>query len=356
MSDLCLLFTSLLNANASEVPDSFADQRSLYCEDGQKTPEVQKQRTFTPPPPQGSVSQPEFSKINTAPASRRSIPTFAPTSSSSGYGSNDQRTAYGSPSTPPSHFKRSSWSSVSVGKLTPKPSISPKSGAQLYQQRLTALKAGTLYSRLSEDTYYDTWKQASKQPTHQQWQKLLQLEASTIARGQGNNQLNVMLGDSLSLWFPPHLLPKDQLWLNQSISGENTGHILQRMSAFSQTRPDTIYIMAGINDLRHGATDVQILNNMKTMIRRLKQTHPQARIVVQSILPTRWASLGGARIERLNRLIKETAQMEGVIFLDLFYEFSDSQGMLRRDLTTDGLHLSDQGYQVWQAALRQSGL
>jgi len=127
-------------------------------------------------------------------------------------------------------------------------------------------------------------------------------------------------------------------------------------AAFSQTRPDTIYIMAGINDLRHGATDVQVLANIRTMIRRLKQTHPRSRIVVQSILPTRWASLPGSRIERLNRLISETAQIEGVIYLDLFYDFANSQGMLRRDLTTDGLHLSDKGYQVWHAALQRSGL
>ncbi len=40
--------------------------------------------------------------------------------------------------------------------------------------------------------------------------------------------------------------------------------------------------------------------------------------------------------------------------MDLTYHFMDGQGVLRRDLTTDGLHLNARGYQVWQGVLQQA--
>lgn len=342
MSDICLLLISLLNPKIADLPSSLSEQRALYCENPQKTPGVQQPATSAL---EDDLAQAKFATMTprlTLSVASAEEGLLAHPSDSQWRASLDVR--------------GSSWSSASLSGLMLKPLVSPRSGAQLYQQRLIALQAGTLYSRLSEESYYHAWKQASKPPTHQQWQQLLALEAGAIAQGQGQNRLNVMLGDSLLLWFPSHLLPKHELWLNQSISGENTSQILQRLSAFAQTRPDTIYIMAGINDLRHGATDGQILSNLQTMIRRLQQNHPQARIVVQSILPTRWASLPSVRIQHLNRLIRQTAQRERAVYLDLFDDFLGDEGMLHRDLTTDGLHLSYKGYQVWHAALGRSGL
>lgn len=232
--------------------------------------------------------------------------------------------------------------------------LAPKSGSQLYYQRLAALKAGKLYTRLPVDSFYSFWSKAATKPTYEQWKQLLSLEARAVARGQGSNQLAVFVGDSLSLWFPSARLPQGQLWLNQGISGDTTSGILRRLPAFAQTRPDTIYVMAGINDLRRGASNQTVLSNLQQIVRQLRQTHPQAQIVVQSILPTRFAAIPSSRIKLLNQGIAAIASREGGYYLDLYSHFTDANDHLRRDLTTDGLHLSQQGYQVWQVALQQS--
>lgn len=223
----------------------------------------------------------------------------------------------------------------------------PVSGAQLYQQRLAALASGKTYTRLPADSFHEQWSSAREQPTHNQWIDLLKQEASAMARGQGNARLTVLLGDSLSLWFPSELMTTDRFWLNQGISGDTTAGILQRLAAFNDTRPDTIYVMAGINDLRRGATDTEVTNNLRSIMRQLKQSHPQAKIIVHSILPTRLATLPTQRIRRLNAAIAVATQEEGVSFLNLQHDFMDEVGILRRDLTTDGLHLNDRGYRTW---------
>ncbi|MBD2093192.1 hypothetical protein H6F67_25440 [Microcoleus sp. FACHB-1515] len=229
--------------------------------------------------------------------------------------------------------------------------VRPASGSQLFVQRLAALRSGRLYTRLPVSSYAETWRNATRQPTYEQWVSLLRSEAGAIARGQGSNRLTVLLGDSLYLWYPPEQMTRDRLWLNQGISGDTTAGVLRRLSAFSQTRPDRIQVMVGINDLRRGASDAEVLTNLRQIMRQLRANHPQAQIVVQSILPTRLASLPATRIYRLNGQIAALAQQERVSFLDLQTSFADSSGNLRTELTTDGLHLSQSGYAVWQQAI-----
>ena len=172
-----------------------------------------------------------------------------------------------------------------------------------------------------------------------------------MVRSQGNNRLTILLGDSLSLWLPTEQLPQDRFWLNQSLSGETTDQILARLSYFRDTRPTQIHLMAGINDLKNGASDREVIGNIQQILQHLQRQHPQAEVVVYAILPTRLSSLPGDRIRGLNHQIARVAHYHGAGFIDLQSSFTDQRGWLRQDLTTDGLHLSQQGYALWQAAL-----
>ncbi|MEM8605057.1 MAG: GDSL-type esterase/lipase family protein [Cyanobacteria bacterium P01_H01_bin.121] len=230
----------------------------------------------------------------------------------------------------------------------------PVSGPQLYQQRQASLRAGRLYTRLPVRSFRDQWVQAQRQPTYQEWQQLLAAEATAVARGQGQARLSIVLGDSLSLWLPPDQLTDDQLWLNQGISGDTTAGVLRRLAAFRQTRPETIYLMVGVNDLRRGASDAEILQNIRQIVRTLRQQHPTATVMVQSILPTA-TTIPVVRIQRLNQQIEEITAQEGSTYLELYGQFADRQGRLRAELTTDGLHLSARGYHTWQALLKRVG-
>ena len=227
----------------------------------------------------------------------------------------------------------------------------PASGDQLFAFRAAALQAGEMYTRTSPQQYQQQWQRSTTRASYQQWQELLAQEAAIMAHSQGNNRLTILVGDSLSLWLPTDRLCRNRFWLNQSISGETSGQILNRLHYFRATRPDQIHVMAGINDLKNGASDGEIIRNLHQMLVRLRQQHPGAQLVIYSILPTRLDSLPSDRIRTLNQHIAYIAHQQGAQFSDLQTSFADSQGLLRQDLTTDGLHLSRQGYEVWQAAL-----
>ncbi|MGL5196471.1 MAG: SGNH/GDSL hydrolase family protein [Chroococcales cyanobacterium] len=202
-------------------------------------------------------------------------------------------------------------------------------------------------------------------PRHQwnyeQWLAQLQREAEAIAANPPE-RLGVLAGDSISLWFPPELLPPQRTWLNQGISGEVSSGLLKRLPLFDNTNPEVIFVMIGINDLIRGISPEEVVENQQAIVRDLVWVHPNARIVVQSILPhsgagatwegrDRLLNIPNDRIRDINRQLAAIASAEGVEFLNLYPLFADSQGNLRLDLTTDGVHLNEQGYLVWRTAL-----
>ncbi|MEP0868980.1 SGNH/GDSL hydrolase family protein [Trichocoleus desertorum AS-A10] len=203
---------------------------------------------------------------------------------------------------------------------------------------------------------------ARHQLTYEQWLALLQQEANAAAADHPKH-LNILAGDSLSLWFPPDLLPTQQNWLNQGISGETSAGLLRRLELFDEAQPETIFVLIGINDLIRGVGDAELLENQRQIIYDLQQVHPQAQVVLQSILPhagdhatwqgkERLKAISNDRIRELNQELKAIAEESGVHFLDLHPLFTDAQGNLRSEFTTDGLHLSSQGYLVWRSALQ----
>ncbi len=242
---------------------------------------------------------------------------------------------------------------VAPDKITQPSATKPLSGNQLYYQRLAALRLGRIYTRLASVRSSEQPDGRKSQLSYEDWKGLLALEARAMVDGQGDNRLSVLVGDSLSMWFPKDKLPSGKLWLNQGISGDTSTGVLKRISAFSKTRPDVIYVMAGINDLRQGGSDETILRNHRRIIRRLREEHPFTQIIVQSILPTRLSTIPNTRIRSINQRLSIIAKEEGANYLNIHHWFTDFQGNLRQELTTDGLHLNLQGYEVWQAAIQQ---
>ena len=197
--------------------------------------------------------------------------------------------------------------------------------------------------------------------SYQEWVEILASDAKAVAASKPDH-LTVLLGDSLSLWFPGELMPGRRVWINQSISGEKTQGLLDRLALLDDNDVEAVFLMIGINDLIWGKSDAEILANYKKIVSELKAEHPDTQIVVQSILPhsgenSTWESrdkllaLPDDRIVGMNNALKKIASDNDAYYLDLYPIFVTGDGDLRPDLTTDGLHLNRQGYLVWRSAI-----
>ncbi|OKH49207.1 lysophospholipase [Phormidium tenue NIES-30] len=196
---------------------------------------------------------------------------------------------------------------------------------------------------------------------YEQWVALLAAEAEAMVAIDAPSQ-TVLLGDSLTLWFPANMLPGRRTWLNQAISGEKSTGLRDRLYLLDNTSPEAVFIMVGINDLIWGGSEADLVYNVRKMVDYLHRTHPQTRVVVQSILPhggematwegrDRLVAVSPDQIRTVNAQLKAVAAETGAEFLDLYPLFTNGDGYLRADLTTDGLHLNQDGYMVWRTAL-----
>ncbi|MBD2299831.1 G-D-S-L family lipolytic protein [Nostoc sp. FACHB-87] len=233
----------------------------------------------------------------------------------------------------------------------------------LQKQRLTAVFGGSP-SQQTINTSQTVAPELGRhhQLNYQQWLDILKQEAQA-ATEKNPEHLSILVGDSISLWFPTELLPENRYWLNQAVSGENSTGLLKRLDIFDSTKPEVIFVMIGINDLIRGESDEVILENLRQIIRYLRKTHPTAKIVVQSILPhgaeeATWEgrdkllTIPNSRIRLLNEQLQRIATRRKAKYLDLYSLFANQQGNLRPELSTDGLHLSPAGYLVWRTALQ----
>ncbi len=196
---------------------------------------------------------------------------------------------------------------------------------------------------------------------YQQWVALLQAEAEAAITINALRQ-NVLLGDSITLWFPSDMLPGRKTWLNQAISGENSGGLLNRLYVLDNNDVEAFFIMVGINDMLWGGKDEDLAYNVRSMVNYLRKNHPDAKIVVQSILPhggdsASWEGrdklkdIPPSRVKAVNEDLKLIAAELGVDYLDLFPLFANGEGFMQSELTTDGLHLNEDGYMIWRTAI-----
>jgi lysophospholipase L1-like esterase len=108
---------------------------------------------------------------------------------------------------------------------------------------------------------------------------------------------------------------------------------------------DMLVVQGGINDIAQGRPVEDAARNLRAMVRRGKELG--LRVVLLDLLPWNNGWPGAEpQIQRLNALIAEIAQDEGVPLLPFHdtLEDPDHPGRMRTEWTSDGDHPSVEGY------------
>lgn len=145
--------------------------------------------------------------------------------------------------------------------------------------------------------------------------------------------------------------------INRGISGDITFGILNRMQEIIDANPRKIFILIGTNDISREIPDSLVVSNYKEIVKRIK-TGSSSKIYFFTILPvnqkTNFQKHKGkaVHINWVNSEIKKLASKR-VKVIDLYSYFVDGDGQLKENLSYDGLHLNDAGYQDWAKVLKE---
>jgi lysophospholipase L1-like esterase len=172
----------------------------------------------------------------------------------------------------------------------------------------------------------------------------------------------IFLGNSITQFGDWKKLLKDSTVINRGIAGDITFGVLERLDEVIALQPSKLFIKIGINDISKNIPDNVIVENIFTIVRRIKQGSPATRIFVHSILPTNDtvkneypdAYNKNGHVIIVNNQLAQKAKMIGFTFIDLYSRFQDKDGKLDARYAVDGLHLNDTGYQLWVEILKKA--
>lgn len=114
--------------------------------------------------------------------------------------------------------------------------------------------------------------------------------------------------------------------------------------------PRQVLLYAGDNDLASGRSPVQLRDDFRGFMARLRHDLPRVRIAYISNKPSpSRVHLLAAQREANSLIRQDIATMRGVQFIDVFTPMLDAQGRPREDLfREDRLHMNRAGYELWK--------
>jgi len=187
---------------------------------------------------------------------------------------------------------------------------------------------------------------------------------SKVAAPARDEQRVVFMGDSITdMWVQPRFgeFFPGKPYIGRGIGGQTTPQMVLRFRAdVLALQPKVVVILAGTNDLSANTGPITLEEtegNLASMA-ELARTHG-IRVVLSSVMPVsnyghdRDGNPLDMRLKRppekileLNAWIKKFAAEQGYVYLDYFSAMVDEQGLLKRELSEDGLHPNTAGYAV----------
>lgn len=177
-----------------------------------------------------------------------------------------------------------------------------------------------------------------------------QKRVAEIAALPRADDATLLLGDSITEGWLWQAEQPGRAVLNHGVGWDVTEGLLARWPQYAEADADTVLIMIGTNDISYGRTPDQVVPPLREVLTRLKDAHPDARIILQSVLPREVDFR--SRVGDLNAAYQALSNEMSMEWLDLTEAFRSPDGTLDPTLTDDGLHLNAKGYRVWLSQLR----
>ena len=198
---------------------------------------------------------------------------------------------------------------------------------------------------------------------------LLKEQAKIQTKYRELNQISVLepdmifIGDSIVEYYPlPELFGTAKTIVNRGIRGYQTRLLLENLDAHLYgDAVDQIVLLIGTNDIGKDVPMNGALDNLERVIQSIVRDYPLSQIKLVSILPVNEGKEYKQTVYiRTNEKIREWNQAFETLafaymqvdFVPIYDSLTDSEGQLKKDYTTDGLHLSVAGYQALSDALK----
>ena len=138
---------------------------------------------------------------------------------------------------------------------------------------------------------------------------------------------------------------------NRGIGGDVTDGVLARLDEIIYFKPKAVFLLMGINDLWNNGSpndpsSEYIANNITKISQVINAQTPKTKIYIQTILPIEKEQFKD-NVLRVNEIIKANEKENPYQIIDLYSILANEKGQIKSELSTDGIHLNEKGYNTW---------
>lgn len=143
---------------------------------------------------------------------------------------------------------------------------------------------------------------------------------------------------------------------NIGYSGDRTQHVLWRLEngEMKGMKPKVAVIMIGTNNTGHSMQKAEeTAAGIEAIVKSVHKNSPKTKVLLLAIFPRGQQPTHKMRVlnDKINSMIKKSADGEKVTYLDLSPSFLDDDGVLTKKIMPDGLHPKEHGYKIWAEAM-----
>ncbi len=165
----------------------------------------------------------------------------------------------------------------------------------------------------------------------------------------------IFLGNSITDGAEWSELFGDSRIKNRGISGDISAGVIARLPEVAGRKPAKVFLLIGVNDLSRNTPPDSVVKNIMLIANYLHEKTPATSVYIQSILPVnkiynKFGSHTGksAQINEVNKKLQSGAANNHYTYINIHDAFCGADGLLRPELTNDGLHLKGEGYLIWK--------
>jgi lysophospholipase L1-like esterase len=143
--------------------------------------------------------------------------------------------------------------------------------------------------------------------------------------------------------------------LNLGVGGDRTQRVLWRFEQgqLNGLRAKVAVLMIGTNNSNgEDNTEAEILEGVQTIVSQIRKRLPGTKILLLGIFP-RGSTFNPQRgkVLQVNQALAKLENRPMIEYLDIGSLLIDPDGSLGTNMLTDGVHLSEHGYEIWAAAM-----
>ena len=164
---------------------------------------------------------------------------------------------------------------------------------------------------------------------------------------------NLFVGSSSLRFWPTAMAFPGKPIINRAFGGAELSDVIHFYEQVIRPyAPGRVLLYAGDNDIWHGKSPDQVFEDYTELVALLQRDFPATSLIFISIKPSKARWEKWPTMVETNRMVNEyAATRQNLHYADLATPLLDEEGKPKDVFTEDGLHLSEDGYRLWQEAL-----